>query len=491
MALFTMTEASFADDDVSKLDILSLLIDMQLEKIVETIFSNLGEEDVANAVTANPKWSAIAANRARVKILLSNYSERSAPLKTFYRREELLARRDSLDARSIFLRACVKLSSLNESHRKRNSIPTAPGHFRLAYSSEGPARWLSYGAHISSELIALVFRGASRNGGLSDRLLIQLFERWTFRPVDSLTILNYTDAYLTFFEDGVNALLVHCFEMRRYRGLVLNLTTGKVHALPCSFPVELASSIAKLIVVIRNIRGQLFATVYKVCDEADGFLLRLADSEPLHAARLAVCVRGAEGLDRFALYAGLERSSSTLVFQVRSTQDFSLLRTVSVVGRVPVPLRNSVLLSDRFVIVYDSGSSIDVLSLVADFRTVHRFDLPEEILEAAKRTGTVSMAGRFLVLHNETKASYAAIWKLASDFVWTCHRHEQEGTVGVTSQCDQLITEECPQNADQRTYDFSYSRFDCFGILMCSFNWRQPPAFQFTMLNSIISDGED
>ena len=46
-------------DERGQSDGISELIDMGLENIVGNIFTNLSVADVANAVTANPKWAEV------------------------------------------------------------------------------------------------------------------------------------------------------------------------------------------------------------------------------------------------------------------------------------------------------------------------------------------------------------------------------------------------------------------------------------------------
>ena len=94
----------------NKLDIISKLIAMQLENIAGDILSSLSDIDFANAVVANPEWSAIATGKGRVRALFSRNKSKSALLKKFYRREEQLARQrqESTDARSLLLKACTK-----------------------------------------------------------------------------------------------------------------------------------------------------------------------------------------------------------------------------------------------------------------------------------------------------------------------------------------------------------------------------------------------
>ena len=54
-------------ENEAKLDILSKLINMQLEHVAGSVLANLCEIDLANAVVANPEWSAVADDSARTR----------------------------------------------------------------------------------------------------------------------------------------------------------------------------------------------------------------------------------------------------------------------------------------------------------------------------------------------------------------------------------------------------------------------------------------
>ena len=177
-------------------DIISELKDRQMEHIAEDIFSNVSEIDIANALAANPKWSAIATNSGRIKKLFSRNKER-APLKAFYRREELLARRtqDQIDARSVFLQACIKCSELAnkskvEPDKKRGDFCLELPLYDIFRFSKSKNEEIRTKIHITDRLLVTVTSGVPRTALLDKRPrgihLIQLFDRWTFQLVNSI-----------------------------------------------------------------------------------------------------------------------------------------------------------------------------------------------------------------------------------------------------------------------------------------------------------------
>ena len=284
------------------------------------------------------------------------------------------------------------------------------------------------------------------------------------------------------------------------RAFFWDLTTGNLRALPCSASICEAFCIERLIVLLWFYGNhELFGTVYKVQDESDAGFVCIADREPLHA--WAQTVRSARDLDCFAMCVmKLETPSDdlSLNLEMRSKNDFSLVRTVTVRDGQLVPLllrsRNSFVFSECFAFVFKSEeiNFIDVVSLVDDdFRTVHRFCVPKEMMHRhVTVVGQPMVVGRFLIFDcSYADGIYSAFWKLPVDFVETCRRHLNEGTVGMTRQCDQLIVEK-PRDGKSHSYNYkSCLKFDRFGFLKCHVNRKEPATVvHVAMLDSIISD---
>ena len=506
----------------SPVDIISELIDRQLEDIAGDIISNLSDMDMANAVAANPKWSAIATGRARLERLFSKNKGKTVHLKMLYRKEELLAQKtqDSADARTLFMRACAKYSDVMRKFRVKSKEKQHQRDFRIALPvecgihslGEGSLRWIS----MNDEFIVTVFIDYERRGFC----FIQVFDRWTFQLVNCLTgkCINFEDfdyVLPRLVKNGVNALFIEDDLSDDYsRATLLHLTTGKVHTLTCSGFICQTFCIAKLVFLFwmthedarqseNDVRAgeevDMFATVYKEHAEPGSGFDCLVDGEFLQGFGIIWIIPSADDVDCFAITNSY--TPYPALFQLRSKEDFSLLRTVTDMGSPFFPSYNSFMFDKCFAFVFKRKEDkfIDVVSLDArDWRTVYRFAVPDELPRASheySRPSKIFTVGRFLVLYTErddywnSKAG-AAIWKLPSDFIETCHRHVKEGTVGVTSKCDQLVV---GKNAGLFEEGGHHFRFDRFGIVSCSVTWEHTgrlygPVVHVAMLNSILSD---
>ena len=114
----------------------------------------------------------------------------------------------------------------------------------------------------------------------------------------------------------------------------------------------------------------------------------------------------------------------------------------------PCPLIILFLLDECFSLGFDSGSIVVMWLFTGELRTVYRFCMPEEMTGRIGTSGGgfFKKVGNFLVYHFlHVGLLNAAIWKLPFDFIETCHRHFKEGTMGVTSECDQLIVKKPPR----------------------------------------------
>ena len=219
-------------------------------------------------------------------------------------------------------------------------------------------------------------------------------------------------------------------------------------------------------------------------------------------------IPSAEDLDCFAAQV-LKRDPTSRLdyteFQMRSKEDFSLLRTVPDPGsdryRQGDNLLLLVLFNECFAFLLmeyeNSYSCVEVVSLVArHWRTVYRFHMQQdmaEIMMLSPLWPRISSTGSFLVLHSKYNGRLRAmIWKFPDDFIETCHRHFKEGTVGNASQCDQLIeyVERIEEPGVFVCHD-DECRIDRFGIS----RYRSKTDMNTTaavidvaMLDSIISD---
>ena len=493
----------------SSVDIISKLIDRQLEHIIEDILSYLSEMDIANAVTANPEWSAVATSRTRLKRLFSRNKEKTAPLKTFYRREELLAGQTQdhqIETYSLFLEACKKYSNL--ANKARFESTGKQTDFQIVFPLEDAIRWNAKTIHINDGFIVTVLNGlpkATLPGRRNEdyHYFIQLYDRWTFQLVNSLSVKGSL-LELHVFDGPVNSVFLDTIVRGKRRASLWDFTTGKLHALHCPAPIYRTFCIAKLMVLAWRNGRELSATVYKVhhADGSGSIATRIVDREPLEVFHILLQIPSAEDLDYFAIGALIDHADSNFAFQLRSKEDFTLLRSVLTTVTSPSHYANSFLLSEHFLLIFNDAfefeySSADVVSLQdGNLRTVYRFLMPKEMICTSRYSGIVTKVGQFLVLYFERSGELdTAIWKLPSDFIETCHRHLKEESVGVTSKCDQLI---CETNAEKRHVSKSiqlHSRFDRFGVLRCDLYrkgkfFESPAVVHVTMLNSIISDEE-
>ena len=224
-------------------------------------------------------------------------------------------------------------------------------------------------------------------------------------------------------------------------------------------------------------------------DETDDIFVCIVDRERLHSHSVVWDMPGVEGLDCFAICAKVYDASPNVLFQTRSKEDFSLLRAVAI--RAPIRDNRSFLLSERFFLYFnDSVSrnlSIDVVWLATgrDLKTVYKFCLSSEMLLVRER---LEIVDNFLVLYGRSGGILdAAIWKLPSDFIETCRRHFEAGTVGVTSACDQRIVESSIRQDASRVHQVK-CRFDRLGIFKCHAHRDEPAVVHVSILNSIISD---
>ena len=463
-----------------KLDIMSKLIDMQLEHIAGDILANLSDVDIANAVAANPKWSAIATGRGRINKIFSKNKAKTAPLKTFYRREELLAPQthDSIGAPSLFRKACANCVFLGQTRVKQMKRQE---DFRLVAPLESTFLWYPKCVNLTDRFIVTLFGGAPKASRRNERKwniqLVQLFDRWTFQLVNAFTVNKCYYVELQFFEDHdiINAALVIMNMPEKQRAFFWDLTTGKLHALLCPAAMHEVFYIGKLIVLLWADGEQLNATVYKVQAETDSVLvICIVNDEPLHASKAAQAVRSAAGLDCFAICVNVDwLSDLNAVLQMRSKEDFSLIRVVTGLGHSPMRSYNSFMFNEWFAFVFNREELdfIGVVSLVdGDLRTVYRFCVPDEVKKHpyANLGRASASVGRFLVFEFSYGGGfYAVLWKLPLDFVETCRRHLGEGTIGVTEHCDQLIFEKSLRRFDPKQHHRTYVRFDRFGFLKC------------------------
>ena len=444
--------------------------------------------DIANAVVANPKWSAVATGGGRLKRLLSrNKQSKNAPLKTFYRRQELLARHQRItrdSARSLFLKACTKCSDLSkfraESEDFRIALPVG-----VSDSAASPSPTV----HFTDEFIVTETPGTRYK-----TCCFRVFDRWTLQLVSSSTV-DCDHFYLPFVDGGIA-----CFN-KRGRICLLRLATGKLREVsPCPSPIRQIICIAKLVVVIWGGSGERFVTVYKVLQCRAGRskigVVRLAEYRETSDLFSNVIrqIPGAKDLDCVAICPLFERFGEACEYQLRSKSDFSLLHVVTAHARLSLYSKNLFSLDQNFAVVCnmtEECSSIDVVSLgTGDFRKVYTFCVPEEMprmTQSAVEAVVLTVMGRLLVFYyKECHGGFnaAAIWKLPRDFIETCHRHASERTVGAvaSSQCDQIILE----NPSERVR--CYDRIDQFGILRCWIDEQMPQVMHVKMLNSIISE---
>ena len=363
---------------------------------------------------------------------------------------------------------------------------------------------------ITDEYIVAEFTGDSKdlmNLGQDEKRSSRslfLFDRWTFQLVSALTVLCTSMKNLHLIEDGIHALFFNCElkQEKSSRSFLWHPTTGKLHALPSPDPYHDAFCIGKLIVQSYRTgvnEEKCLATVYKVNPEADGAVACIVNSEPLRGFRDVYQILSAEDLHFFVITNRLDPSSDS-VFQLRSKEDFTLLRTITdASGHLPLRTDNSFVFNECFAFVFHEKweyviDYVDVVSLVdGNLKTVYRFPRPKKMPREYVSKAHVATVGRFLVLYYDAihfDGWTAAIWKLPLDFVETCHRHLQEGTVGMKSQCDQLIAKEdlCPDPFVEKTK----FRIDRFGILKCSAKWNSKRAVvRAAMLKSIVSGEED
>ena len=83
--------------------------------------------------------------------------------------------------------------------------------------------------------------------------------------------------------------------------------------------------------------------------------------------------------------------------------------------------------------------------------------------------GSIALVGNFLAAYDAKtngEETDVEIWRLPANFIETCHRRLEEGTVGISLHCDQIVGE----HAERPDHYPFYTRVDHFGV----FNTNSP-----------------
>lgn len=485
----TRDDPSESESGEQKFDIFSGLIDMDLANIVENIFSNLSETDVANAVAANPTWATIVSSRRHAEQYFSRDGD-NALLKTLYRRRELLSGNVYRNASAIFKQACIDYSRLGKCLVRHDSSWV---EFKVEY----PFKWCIEGSNMLSDVfVGNEYIAPVHFVGLG--YIIQLYDRWTFQFVNAICIQDRGRPKLDLMS---NLVLIQCHTWEWSSAMVWNQATGTVHTLFSSsqFRAEIFS-VASLIVLLKQDGKHCIASVYK-CNSGTQELI--VDDEPLHLLYEKIqnnfkIVHSDESQEFFGLLgkAITERTGTGgYVFQLRSKHDFSLRKVIIDNSHWNLLRYTFCFLSDCFVFALDEIRMLYVLSFVdGEVTLVYIFNQPQEMRHLFDRERIISKVGNFLVFHDGRSVTQifsrygVAIWKLPSNFIDVCFRHLKERTSGITKAYDQLVGT-C-DGTRFRESDRIYVKVDQYGVMKIRLDDRLS-VMHVTMINNMILNGED
>lgn len=415
-------------------------------------------------------------------------------------RRKLSSENGQCDARAIFEQACADSFNLDKFCVRRDQ---SWGEFKVVNPFDCPD-WKLHDIFVDNDYIATYHRIQHRSCPRS-RLgnAIQLYDRWTLQMVNAISIPCSENLFLEFVDNSVfiRRKTGRCSPEKWGNSIVWNQATGKMHILnQSSLPLVGFIFVSKLIVLLKGNGHHTFASVYKCDNESSNTPELIVDDEPLcmGISELGLGapsgIQGDESLE-FIGIVGHAYESWRNVFQLRSKKDFSL-RRVFIYDASECPFirgpDSTFLLSDCFVVVA-GRSSLDVLLWIdGKVRTVYTFNKSEETCKNLASATSISLVGNFLVLRGESCwikgfAYIAAIWKLPSNFLEICLRHLNEGTVGVTSECDQLVGFYMEPNF---YHGFSI-RVDRYGVTKIQYgDGKNGIVMHVMMLDSMILDEE-
>ena len=483
-------------EERNKFDVISRLIDLELGNIVEKILLHLSEADVAKAVTANPKYAQVVTSKQCAEQFFSRHNGGDSlnSVRDLYERSERLCKNDERDVRAIFLQACTHSWVLDKfssdwGHYSRIPCLTIRSNFY----------WQLKHVCVSDKYIVKIYLlvdkrrvAQCKDEILVDSAVIRVYNRWTLRLVNAISLPGMEIPRIDFIGDSA---FIH-LRSGRNALVVWNQLTGEMRTLWSSSQRMIVHtfSVSKLIVLLKSDGCRAVASVYKFDnDETCRSPELIVDNELVFKFNVKtgvdeIVLREIQSGESFNLFGivGFSKDQTQRTFQLRSKEDFSLVRTLDSTNKdwdLSFWRKNAFLLSDCFFFSDSSnGEWLQVLSLSnGKVREVYAFKKPKGFFSTESINSDICQVKNCLILRNARRRG-VAIWKLPANFIETCSRHLAAGTVGITLKCDQLV--------DENGRHLCYLAADRYGVTeIYNIELDNPRMLRVMRFNSVVLDG--